>query len=33
MEEDMQTLEDMGIAENGLSQDEIDELLGDEGEG
>lgn len=32
MEEGMDILEDMGVAENGLSHDEIDELLGDEGE-
>jgi len=32
MEDYLQTLEDLDVAENGLSQDEIDELLGDEGE-
>jgi hypothetical protein len=33
MEEDAAVLEDMGVDEIGLTQDEIDELLGDEGEG
>lgn len=33
MLEDTDVLEDLGTDEMGLTQDEIDELLGDEGEG
>jgi len=33
MLEDTDVLEDLGTDEIGLTQDEIDELLGDEGEG
>jgi hypothetical protein len=33
MLEDTDVLEDLGADEMGLTQDEIDELLGDEGEG